>query len=230
MAVGQFRSESALEFFKEEVESAMARQHLRTSEWTSYYVVKLLAGYVAAGHDDQTFDGQPLGLRLAHALQSEGAAQREGLRSVGDASLFVAGFFSDSLNRRLVDCEYYIALGANAYGRLAVIAQATSHAKTVMDVPARAFTPPPKVESAVVRLTPRADRPSAERLDALQKITAAAFGQRRKMLRGSLSGIFADPVPVLQGLGLSPTARAEELSVADFVRLARAFNGPRAAP
>ena len=103
MAVGLFRSESALEFFKEEVESAMARQHLRTSEWTSYYVVKLLAGYVAAGHDDQTFDGQPLGLRLAHALQSEGAAQREGLRSVGDASLFLAGFFSDSLNRRLVD-------------------------------------------------------------------------------------------------------------------------------
>ena len=119
MAVGLFRSESALEFFKEEVESAMARQHLRTSEWTSYYVVKLLAGYVAAGHDDQTFDGQPLGLRLAHALRSEGAAQREGLRSVGDASLFLAGFFSDSLNRRLVDCDYYIALGANAYGRLA---------------------------------------------------------------------------------------------------------------
>jgi len=97
----------------------MVRQNLRTSEWTSYYVVKLLAGYVAAGHEGQTFDGQPLGLRLAHALQSEGAAQREGLRSVGDASLFVAGFFSDSLNRRLVDSEYYIALGANAYGRLA---------------------------------------------------------------------------------------------------------------
>jgi len=81
MAVGLFRSESALEFFKEEVESAMVRQNLRTSEWTSYYVVKLLAGYVAAGHKGQTF--------------------------------------SDSLNRRLVDSEYYIALGANAYGRLA---------------------------------------------------------------------------------------------------------------
>jgi hypothetical protein len=118
MAVGLFRGGSALEFFKEEVESAMARQNLKTSEWTAYYVVRLLAGYVAAGQR-AAFDNQPLGVRLAHALQSEGAAQREGLRSVGDASLFVAGFFSDSLNRRLVDSDYYIALGANAYGRLA---------------------------------------------------------------------------------------------------------------
>ena len=119
MAFGLFRSESALEFFKEEVEGAMARQQLRTSEWTTYYVVRLLAGYVAAGCDGTAFDSQPLGVRLAQALQAEGSAQREGLRSVGDASLFVAGFFSDSLNRRLVDSDYYIALGANAYGRLA---------------------------------------------------------------------------------------------------------------
>jgi hypothetical protein len=118
MADGLFRSESALEFFKEQVEGAMARQNLQTSEWTAYYVVRLLAGYVR-GRDDALFDGQPLGIRLAHALQAEGAAQREGLRSVGDASLFVAGFFSDSLQRRLVDSDYYIALGANAYGRLA---------------------------------------------------------------------------------------------------------------
>jgi hypothetical protein len=118
MADGLFRSESALEFFKEQVEGAMARQNVQTSEWTAYYIVRLLAGYVS-GRDDAGFDGQPLGLRLAHALQAEGAAQREGLRSVGDASLFVAGFFSDSLQRRLVDSDYYIALGANAYGRLA---------------------------------------------------------------------------------------------------------------
>jgi hypothetical protein len=119
MAVGRFYSESALEFFKEQVEGAMARQNLKTSEWTAYYVVRLLAGYVAAGREDQAFDSQPLAIRLAYALQAEGAAQREGLRSVGDASLFLAGFFSDSLHRRLVDSDYYIALGANAYGRLA---------------------------------------------------------------------------------------------------------------
>jgi hypothetical protein len=119
MADGLFRSESALEFFKEQVEGAMTRQNLKTSEWTAYYVVRLLAGYVDAGREETAFDAEPLGLRLAQALHAEGVAQREALRSVGDASLFVAGFFSDSLHRRLVDCDYYIALGANAYGRLA---------------------------------------------------------------------------------------------------------------
>ena len=119
MADGLLRSESALEFFKEQVEGAMTRQNLKTSEWTAYYVVRLLAGRVAAGREETAFDAEPLGVRLALALQAEGVAQREGLRSVGDASLFVAGFFSDSLQRRLVDSDYYIALGANAYGRLA---------------------------------------------------------------------------------------------------------------
>lgn len=76
--------------------------------------------------------------------------------------------------------------GEEAYGRLGVIVQAACRAQRVMDAPARAFTPPPKVDSAVVRLEPLPDRPSPERLDALQRITAAAFGQRRKMLRSSL--------------------------------------------
>jgi hypothetical protein len=119
MADGLFRNESPLEFFKEQVEGAMERQRLKTSEWTAYYVVKLLAGFVAAERGEAAFDGEPLGVRLVRALQADGAAQREALRSVGDASLFLAGFFSDSLNRRLVDSDYYIALGANAYGRLA---------------------------------------------------------------------------------------------------------------
>jgi 16S rRNA (adenine1518-N6/adenine1519-N6)-dimethyltransferase len=108
-----------------------------------------------------------------------------------------------------------------AYGRLAVIAQATSHAKTVMDVPARAFTPPPKVESAVVRLTPRVDRPSAARLDALQKITAAAVGQRRKMLRASLKGLGGERL--IGAAGLDPQARAETIDVDGFLRLADAW-------
>ena len=113
----------------------------------------------------------------------------------------------------------------DAYGRLAVIAQATSHAKTVMEVPARAFTPPPKVESAVVRLTPRADRPSAARLDALQKITAAAFGQRRKMLRASLKGLGGERLIV--AAGLDPQARAETIDVDGFLRLADAWTVER---
>jgi len=116
------------------------------------------------------------------------------------------------------------------YGRLSVIAQHVCEVRRLFDVPPSAFVPPPKVTSSVARLTPRPSDQRLADLAPLERVTAAAFGQRRKMLRGSLSGIFADPVPVLQGLGLSPTARAEELSVADFVRLARAFSAPRATP
>jgi 16S rRNA (adenine1518-N6/adenine1519-N6)-dimethyltransferase len=117
------------------------------------------------------------------------------------------------------------APGDDAYGRLAVIAQATSDARGVMDVPARAFTPPPKVDSAVVRLTPRADRPSASRLDALQKVTAAAFGQRRKMLRSSLKVMGGEPL--IEAAGLDPQARAETVDVAGFLRLADAWLAQR---
>jgi 16S rRNA (adenine1518-N6/adenine1519-N6)-dimethyltransferase len=112
-----------------------------------------------------------------------------------------------------------------AYGRLAVIAQATSLARLVMEVPARAFTPPPKVDSAVVRLTPRADRPTDRRLDALQKITAAAFGQRRKMLRASLKALGGEPL--IEAAGLDPQARAETVDVAGFLRLADAWIAAR---
>jgi 16S rRNA (adenine1518-N6/adenine1519-N6)-dimethyltransferase len=114
----------------------------------------------------------------------------------------------------------------DAYGRLAVIAQATCAAQTVMDVPARAFTPPPKVESAVVRLTPRSDRPAPARLDALQKVTAAAFGQRRKMLRASLKGLGGEAL--IAAAGLDPQARAETVDVDGFLRLADAWLAARA--
>jgi 16S rRNA (adenine1518-N6/adenine1519-N6)-dimethyltransferase len=106
------------------------------------------------------------------------------------------------------------------YGRLSVLAQHVCEVQRLFDVAPSAFVPPPKVISSVARLTPR---PAADRLAdlrPLERVTAAAFGQRRKMLRGSLSNLFPDPTAVLEGLGLSPTARAEELSVADFVRLA----------
>ncbi len=113
------------------------------------------------------------------------------------------------------------AVDSSAYGRLAVIAQATCDAESVMDVPARAFTPPPKVDSAVVRLTPRTGRPAPARLDALQKLTAAAFGQRRKMLRASLKPLGGEPL--IEAAGLNPQARAETVDVAGFLRLADAW-------
>ncbi|MBN9540438.1 MAG: 16S rRNA (adenine(1518)-N(6)/adenine(1519)-N(6))-dimethyltransferase RsmA [Reyranella sp.] len=106
------------------------------------------------------------------------------------------------------------------YGRLSVLTQHVCEVRRLFDIPASAFVPPPKVVSSVARLVPR---PAGERLadlGPLERVTAAAFGQRRKMLRGSLAGLFPDPTAVLIGLGLSPTARAEELLVADFVRLA----------
>ena len=110
------------------------------------------------------------------------------------------------------------------YGRLSVLTQHVCTVARLFDIAPSAFVPPPKVISSVVRLRPR---PAAERLAdlrPLERVTAAAFGQRRKMLRSSLASVFADPQGVLGRLGLPPTARAEELQVADFVRLARALD------
>lgn len=106
------------------------------------------------------------------------------------------------------------------YGRLSVLTQHVCIVQRLFDIAPTAFVPPPKVMSSVVRLTPK---PPAERLAdlrPLETVTAAAFGQRRKMLRRSLSGLLSDPVASLGSLGIAPTARAEELAVADFVRLA----------
>jgi len=106
------------------------------------------------------------------------------------------------------------------YGRLSVLTQHVCTVQRLFDVAPTAFVPPPKVVSSVVRLTPRPTDQRLADLQPLERVTAAAFGQRRKMLRSSLSSAFADPVGALGGLELQPTARAEELTVADFVRLA----------
>ena len=113
------------------------------------------------------------------------------------------------------------APGSDAYGRLSVITQAVCNAAVVMDLPARAFTPPPKVASAVVRLNPKPDRPSDAELAALEKVTAAAFGQRRKMLRSSLRNLGGETLCV--AAGIDPNARAEVISVAGFLQLARTY-------
>jgi len=110
------------------------------------------------------------------------------------------------------------APGSDAYGRLSVISQATSAARIVMDLPARAFTPPPKVASAVVRLDPLEDPPPPALLTALEKLTAAAFGQRRKMLRSSLKSLGGETL--CAAASIDPSRRAETLSVAEFLSLA----------
>ena len=109
------------------------------------------------------------------------------------------------------------------YGRLSVLAQHVCEVRRLFDVSPSAFVPPPKVTSSVARLTPRPAAARLADLGPLERLTAAAFGQRRKMLRGSLASLFADPTAVLGEFGLSPRARAEELSVADFVRLSQAL-------
>ena len=110
------------------------------------------------------------------------------------------------------------------YGRLSVLAQHVCEVRRLFDVAPTAFVPPPKVTSAVARLTPRPQAARLADLRPLERVTAAAFGQRRTMLRGSLAGVYANPVATLERLGLQPTARAEELTVDDFVRLAGALD------
>ncbi len=109
--------------------------------------------------------------------------------------------------------------GDEGYGRLSVLAQAVCATRRVLRVPAGAFTPPPKVDSAVVRLVPRPARPTDVALPVLERVTAAAFGQRRKMLRASLKPLGGESLA--RAAGLDPSRRAETLSIAEFETLAR---------
>lgn len=108
----------------------------------------------------------------------------------------------------------------DAYGRLGVLAGWRTQARILFDVPRQAFTPPPSVTSSVVQLTPR-ERPLTADLRKLERITEAAFGQRRKMLRQSLKRVGGETL--LQAAGIDGTRRAETLSIEEFVRLANAI-------
>lgn len=113
------------------------------------------------------------------------------------------------------------------YGRLSVLAQWRSEPRLLFDVAPQAFVPPPKVTSTLVRLDPRAAPLPCER-HALEKVTEAAFGQRRKMLRQSLRQLGGDPLALAAAAGLDPTMRAEEVTIEGFVSLARAWTAARA--
>ena len=113
-----------------------------------------------------------------------------------------------------------------AYGRLSVVTQVLCHIRKAFDLAPGAFHPPPKVASSVVVLTPRRE-PLPCRLATLEACTAAGFGQRRKTLRSSLKSWCAAPEALLEQVGLSASARAEELTPPDFVRLAAAFEAAR---
>ncbi|MCB1408540.1 MAG: 16S rRNA (adenine(1518)-N(6)/adenine(1519)-N(6))-dimethyltransferase RsmA [Rhodobacter sp.] len=118
--------------------------------------------------------------------------------------------------------------GSKAYGRLALLAQWRSEARIVLTLPPSAFTPPPKIDSAVVHLTalPQPRYPAPAKL--LERVVAAAFNQRRKMLRAALKSLDPQIEGRLDRLGIAPTARAEEIGLEQFCALARDLDTPRA--
>jgi len=111
--------QAPVEYFRELVDSALARQHVEAGDLTAYYLVNLLCQYVrpdarsGSGRDDE-----PLAIQLGRALQTGGREQRMRLRSLGDFSLFMSGFFPDSFRRRTIDVDYYVSMGEYAYGSL----------------------------------------------------------------------------------------------------------------
>ena len=125
--------------------------------------------------------------------------------------------------QREVAARIVAAPGSRAYGRLSVMVQWLCEAGTLLHLPARAFVPPPKVASSLIRLTPRAAplAPADKRL--LEQVVGAAFGQRRKMLRSSLKSLTPDPEGLLDAAKVPATARAEQIDIAGFCRLARCY-------
>jgi hypothetical protein len=107
-------AESLEPFFQEAVDQALKEQGVAADPFTEHYLVQLLATYAS-----QPIDDSPLGLKMLAAASAEPRERRERLREVGDTSLFVSGFWTESFARRLVDVEYYIGLGGTAYGELA---------------------------------------------------------------------------------------------------------------
>jgi 16S rRNA (adenine1518-N6/adenine1519-N6)-dimethyltransferase len=114
--------------------------------------------------------------------------------------------------------------GSEAYGRLSVLCQWRCTCTKLFDVNRAAFTPPPKITSSVVQLVPRPQ--STGDSSALERVTAAAFGQRRKMLRSSLKAVFDDPVSVCEAASINPELRAEQLTVPQFLALANSLAKP----
>ncbi len=153
--------------------------------------------------------GTPLLINWLRALRAD----------PGSLDLMVLMFQSEVADRLVA------APNSKSYGRLSVIAQWLCEAEVLFQLPGRAFTPQPKVASAVVRLSPRQStgRPGPSlAFEDVERVTAAAFGQRRKMLRQSLKTLVDDPAGLLHQVGLEATRRAETLSVAEFCALAEA--------
>ena len=111
--------QAPVEYFKELVDAALARRQVEAGDLTAYYLVNLLCQYVRPdARSGSALDDEPLAFQLTRALQTGGSEQRVRLRSLGDFSLFMTGFFSDSFRRRTIDVDYYVSMGEYAYGSL----------------------------------------------------------------------------------------------------------------
>jgi hypothetical protein len=111
--------QSPAAYFKELLDSALARQHVTAGDLTAYYLVNLLCQFVRADACESFGrDAEPLALKLTRALGQGGSVQRAQLRNLGDVSLFMSGYFADSFPRRAVDVDYYVSMGEYAYGSL----------------------------------------------------------------------------------------------------------------
>ncbi len=113
--------------------------------------------------------------------------------------------------------------GSKNFGRLSVLAQWRGAPRRLFDIDPRAFTPPPKVTSTLIQVEPRPDPRPHCKVGVFEAVTAAAFGQRRKMLRSSLKTLLPDPQPLLDAAGIAGDLRAEQVNVAGFCRLAACF-------
>ena len=134
--------QSAQEYFRELVASGLAHRRLRIQEGTEFYLVNLLASKLKsdalfATNADGTLDTEPLALLLKRALESHREERRRALKKLGDTSLFVSGFFGDSLARSLVDVDYYIAMGGRAYDALSGTERASGLAELYAELAGR---------------------------------------------------------------------------------------------
>ena len=125
--------------------------------------------------------------------------------------------------QREVALRLVAAPRSKSYGRLSVLTQWLTETRILFDVPPSAFVPPPKVTSSIVAIAPRPQPLAPAAKPLLERVTAAAFGQRRKMLRSSLAALGSPADRLLARAGVAPTARAEELTIAEFCALARAL-------
>lgn len=109
------------EFFRDAVVGAMRTKQVTAAEPTEFYIVNLLAEFTKASHVDR----EPIALKMAQLAHASPDVRAKGLKEIGDTSLYVSGFFADSLSRRLVDVDYYIAMGGSAYSQLATLMTTT---------------------------------------------------------------------------------------------------------